>query len=505
MDISKSISILTDYAVKNGLIGEFDKIWARNTLIGILGVEDFDESFNNESSEGLEIQEILDEILDYAVKNKIIEDSIVYKDLLDTRLMGVITPRPSEVVSGIFSAYKAYGAKVAADMFYKFCQTVNYIRTDRIKKDLKWITKTEYGDIDITINLSKPEKDPKAIAAALKMKNSSYPKCQLCSENTGYFGRLNHPARENIRIIPITLNEENWYVQYSPYSYYNEHCIVFNEAHTPMVINKSTFLKLFDFVSFVPHYFVGSNADLPIVGGSILTHEHFQGGNYSFAMANSPIETELYFNGFEDIQAGIVKWPMSVIRLTAENPEKLASLSDKILTKWRSYTDEEANIYAYTDNMPHNTITPIVRMLNGNYQIDLVLRNNRTTKEYPDGIYHPHKEYHHLKKENIGLIEVMGLAVLPSRLKNEIKLLKDAMLSGECIDEIPEISKHSDWAKEILENHSDFNFETAEDIIKEEIGIVFLKILEQCGVFERTELGKKQFLRFVKEVNEVTN
>lgn len=503
MELSKSISILTDYAVKRGLIGDLDKIWARNTMLGVLGIDDFNESFSDESSDGLEIHEILNEILEYAVKNNIIEDSIVYKDLLDTRLMGIITPRPSEVAAGVFSAYKAYGAKTAADMFYEFCKTVNYIRTDRIKKDLKWITKTDYGDIDITINLSKPEKDPKAIAAALNAKNSSYPKCQLCPENTGYFGRVNHPARENIRILPITLNNENWYVQYSPYSYYNEHCIVFNETHSPMVINKSTFLKLFDFVSLVPHYFVGSNADLPIVGGSILTHEHFQGGNYSFAMARSPVETTLYFDGFDDVKAGIVKWPMSVIRLTAENPESLAELSDKILKKWRGYTDEEANIYAFTDNTPHNTITPIVRMADEKYQIDLVLRNNRTSEKYPDGIYHPHKEYHNLKKENIGLIEVMGLAVLPSRLKNEIKLLKDAMLSNKKISDIPEISKHSDWAKKILEKHSEFSSETAEDIIKEEIGIVFLKILEQCGVFERTETGKKQFLRFVEKVNEV--
>lgn len=503
MEISRSISILTDYAVKKGLIGELDRIWARNTMLGILGIVDFDESVSNVSSDGFKIQDILNEILDYAVKNNIIEDSIVYKDLLDTRLMGVITPRPSEVSAGIFSAYKTYGARTAADMFYEFCKTVNYIRTDRIKKDLKWITKTEYGDIDITINLSKPEKDPKAIAEALKIKNSSYPKCQLCPENTGYFGRANHPARENIRILPVNLNDEDWYVQYSPYSYYNEHCIVFNKLHTPMVINKATFLKLFDFVSLVPHYFVGSNADLPIVGGSILTHEHFQGGNYSFAMAKASVENDIYFSGFEDIKAGIVKWPMSVIRLTSDNAKRLAELSDKILSEWRNYTDEEANIYAYTDKIPHNTITPIVRMVDGKYQIDLVFRNNKASEEYPDGIYHPHSEHHHLKKENIGLIEVMGLAVLPSRLKNEIKLLKNAMLSGKNISEIPEIKKHSEWAEEILKKHIEFNEENAEDIIKEEIGVVFLKILEQCGVFERSENGKKQFLRFIEKVNEV--
>jgi len=389
--------------------------------------------------------------------------------------------------------------KCATDFYYKLSQDSNYIRRYRIKNDLKWITKTEYGDIDITINLSKPEKDPKAIAAALKMKSASYPKCLLCKENEGYAGRVNHPARQNHRIIPMVLGGDDFYLQYSPYVYYNEHCIVFNSEHTPMKIDRSAFEKLLDFIELFPHYFIGSNADLPIVGGSILTHEHFQGGNYEFAMAKAPIETQVKFSGFEDVEAGIVKWPMSVIRISSKSKEKLVDLADKILTAWRGYTDENSFIYAETDGEKHNTITPIARKRDGKFEFDLVLRNNITTDECPLGFYHPHPEYHHIKKENIGLIEVMGLAVLPSRLKNEMALLKDAMLQGKDISKIDAIASHKDWADMIM-NKYDITADNCEEILQKEIGIVFTSILEQCGVYSRDEKGKKDFIKFIESV-----
>ncbi|MFR5875749.1 MAG: UDP-glucose--hexose-1-phosphate uridylyltransferase [Eubacterium sp.] len=495
MKIYEAINALTEYAINNELIEKEDRIYIINRLCRALLLDSYEDS---EISNTYSLEDILDAIINYAVEKGICEDSVVYRDLFDTEIMGILTPRPSEVIEKFRNEYSK-SPKAATDYYYSFAKKSDYIREYRIKNDVKWITETEYGNIDITINLSKPEKDPKAIAAALKMKQSAYPKCQLCKENEGYAGRINHPARQNHRIIPINLAGSDFYFQYSPYVYYNEHCIVFNSEHIPMKIDKAAFEKLFAFTEQFPHYFVGSNADLPIVGGSILTHEHFQGGNYEFAMAKAPVETKFEFKGYEDISAGIVKWPMSVIRLSGDNSERLVELADKILSAWRGYTDEEAFIYAETDGEPHNTITPIARMRNGKFEIDLVLRNNITTDECPLGFYHPHPEYHHIKKENIGLIEVMGLAVLPSRLKNEIALLKDAMLSGKDIASIESIAKHKEWADMIMSKY-DITADNCEDIIKKEIGMVFISILEQCGVFSRDDDGKAQFIKFLESV-----
>lgn len=494
MNINSSIKGLVKYALCNNMIEKDDEIWAVNRLCETLGIDSFNDC---EVQEG-ELEDFLRDILTYAVENGLCEDSIVYRDLFDTKIMGIITPRPSKVREDFNNLYEK-SPRLATDYYYKLSQDSDYIRRYRIKNDVKWVTKTEYGDIDITINLSKPEKDPKAIAAALKMKSSSYPKCLLCKENEGYAGRVNHPARQNHRIIPMTLGGEQFYMQYSPYVYYNEHCIVFNGEHIPMKIDRSAFEKLLDFSERFPHYFIGSNADLPIVGGSILTHEHFQGGNYEFAMAKAPIETEIKFTGFDDIDAGIVKWPMSVIRITGESKERLVQLADKILNKWRGYTDEEQFIYAETDGEPHNTITPIARIRDGRFELDLVLRNNITTEECPLGYYHPHPEYHHIKKENIGLIEVMGLAVLPSRLKSEMTQLAKAMIDGDDISKIENLARHKDWADMIKEKY-DINENNIDDIIKEEIGIVFTSILEQCGVFSRDEHGKAGFIKFTESV-----
>ena len=494
MNIFEAIKSLVNYAINNQMIEKEDEIWATNQICEALSIDTYEECEAKEN----DLEKILAVILDYAVSNGLCEDSVVYRDLFDTKIMGLITPRPSYVINKFNSLYEK-SPKCATDFYYKLSQDSNYIRRYRIKNDLKWITKTKYGDIDITINLSKPEKDPKAIAAALKMKSASYPKCLLCKENEGYAGRVNHPARQNHRIIPMVLGGDDFYLQYSPYVYYNEHCIVFNSEHTPMKIDRSAFEKLLDFIELFPHYFIGSNADLPIVGGSILTHEHFQGGNYEFAMAKAPIETQVKFGGFEDVEAGIVKWPMSVIRISSKSKEKLVELADKILTAWRGYTDENSFIYAETDGEKHNTITPIARMRNGKFEFDLVLRNNITTDECPLGFYHPHPEYHHIKKENIGLIEVMGLAVLPSRLKNEMALLKDAMLQGKDISKIDAIASHKDWADMIM-NKYDITADNCEEILQKEIGIVFTSILEQCGVYSRDEKGKKGFIKFIESV-----
>lgn len=494
MNINVAVKSLVRYAINNGMIEKWDEIWAINTVCQALNMDSFEDC----EAENAELEDILASILDYAVENGLCEDSVVYRDLFDTKIMGLLTPKPSEVISKFHFLYSR-DKKAATDYYYKLCQDSDYIRRYRIKNDLKWITKTEYGDIDITINLSKPEKDPKAIAAALKMKTTSYPKCALCKENEGYMGRINHPARQNHRIIPMTLGGDNFYLQYSPYVYYNEHCIVFNAEHTPMKIDRAAFVKLLDFVEKFPHYFVGSNADLPIVGGSILTHEHFQGGNYEFAMAKAPIETEVTFAGFEDIQAGIVKWPMSVIRIIGTDKARLVELADKVLTTWRGYTDKDSFIYAETEGTPHNTITPIARMRNGKFELDLVLRNNITTEDCPLGYYHPHPEYHHIKKENIGLIEVMGLAVLPSRLKNEMAVLGKAMVNGEDISANETIAAHKEWAEMIMQKY-DINESNIDDILKKEIGIVFTSILGQCGVYSRDEEGKAGFLRFIESV-----
>lgn len=494
MNINVAVKSLVRYAISNGMIEKWDEIWAINTVCQALNMDSFEDC----EAENAELEDILASILDYAVENGLCEDSVVYRDLFDTKIMGLLTPKPSEVISKFHFLYSR-DKKAATDYYYKLCQDSDYIRRYRIKNDLKWITKTEYGDIDITINLSKPEKDPKAIAAALKMKTTSYPKCALCKENEGYMGRINHPARQNHRIIPMTLGGDNFYLQYSPYVYYNEHCIVFNAEHTPMKIDRAAFVKLLDFVEKFPHYFVGSNADLPIVGGSILTHEHFQGGNYEFAMAKAPIETEVTFSGFEDVQAGIVKWPMSVIRIIGTDKARLVELADKVLTTWRGYTDKDSFIYAETEGTPHNTITPIARMRNGKFELDLVLRNNITTEDCPLGYYHPHPEYHHIKKENIGLIEVMGLAVLPSRLKNEMAVLGKAMVNGEDISANETIAAHKEWAEMIMQKY-DINESDINDILKKEIGIVFTSILGQCGVYSRDEEGKAGFLRFIESV-----
>ena len=496
MNIYEAINSLVAYGVKEGLIEECDKVWAVNRILEIL---DMDSMETDAQVKEADLQEILKTILDYAVEKGLCEDSVVYKDLFDTKVMGVLTPRPSEVIKTFNEKYEE-SPETATDWYYHISRKSDYIREYRIKNDVKWITKTQYGDIDITINLAKPEKDPKAIAAATKMEQSSYPTCMLCKENEGYRGRVNHPARQNHRVIPLCLEGVNAYLQYSPYVYYNEHCIVFDEAHTPMKISEHKFRRLFDFVKKFPHYFLGSNSDLPIAGGSILTHEHFQGGRYTFAMEKAEIEEYVSFEGFEDVKAGIVKWPMSVIRLQGENTDRICTLAGKILAAWRNYTDEEAFIYAVTDGEIHNTITPIARFTNGYYELDLVLRNNITTEEYPDGFYHPHPEYHNIKKENIGLIEVMGLAVLPSRLKTEMAVLRDAILENKDIKANEMIAKHYDWTEKIKAKYSDINAENCDEILRDEIGLVFTAILEQCGVFDRTEQGKAQFKKFIANV-----
>lgn len=495
MNIFEAVKSLVLYAERENLIEKDDEIFEINRILEALSLDEFKDCGADENAD---LQSILKVILDYACENGLCENSVVFRDLFDTKIMGLLIPRPSEVIKKFNEEYKKSPLD-ATEYYYRLSRKSDYIREYRVKNDMKWVTKTEYGDIDITINLSKPEKDPKAIAAALTMKKSAYPDCMLCKENEGYSGRVNHPARQNHRIIPLDIEGEKWFLQYSPYVYYNEHCIVLNSLHTPMKIDEKAFRKLFAFVKYLPHYFVGSNADLPIVGGSILTHEHFQGGNYEFAMAKAPVETKIEFKDYPEIEAGIVKWPMSVIRLRGDNTDDICALSGKILAKWRSYTDEDAFIFAETNGTPHNTITPIARFKNGKYEIDLVLRNNITTDEYPDGYYHPHPEYHHIKKENIGLIEVMGLAVLPSRLKAEMQELEKAMVNGEKIEDNELIAKHAEWAYAIMKNRT-VNKENCGDVLKDEIGKVFSSILEQCGVFERSEKGKKQFLKFTENI-----
>ena len=469
-----------------------------NSILAALGLDDYEEP---ENIPDMELEEILKGLLDFACSKNIIPDSIAYRDLFDTKLMACLTPRPSEVIAR-FKADYAVSPVTATDNYYKLSRDTDYIRRYRIAKDIRWKTETEYGELDITINLSKPEKDPKAIAAAKNAKQSGYPKCLLCPENVGYAGRLNHPARQNHRIIPVDICGEPWGFQYSPYVYYNEHCILFNTKHTPMVIDKKAFEKLFDFVSKFPHYFIGSNADLPIVGGSILSHEHFQGGNYTFAMAKANIEKEYKIKGFEDVTVGRVKWPMSVIRLRSADTGRLVELADIILTKWRGYTDEAAFIFAETDGEPHNTITPIARRNGDMYELDLVLRNNITTEEHPLGVYHPHAELHHIKKENIGLIEVMGLAVLPARLKNEMQQLADVLVTKgvSAVRSDPALEKHADWAEEFCSRRT-VNADNVHEVIRDEIGKVFAKVLEHAGVYKRTPEGEAAFDRFVEYLN----
>ena len=498
MAVYEAIRNLVQYGVNTGLLQESDRIYATNQILEVLGLDEYEEPQG--ACREISLEETLDALLDYAHETGVLkEDGVVYRDLFDTKLMNCLTPRPSEVIGHFWKLYEE-SPEAATNYYYKLSQDSNYIRRYRVSKDMKWKTDTKYGELDITVNLSKPEKDPKAIAAAKLAKQSGYPKCLLCKENEGYAGRVNHPARNNHRIIPITVNDSQWGFQYSPYVYYNEHCIVFNGQHIPMKIEKATFQKLFSFVGQFPHYFLGSNADLPIVGGSILTHDHFQGGRYTFAMTKAPVETKITFAGYEDVEAGIVKWPMSVIRLDGEDPDKIIELADKILGAWRGYTDEDAYIFAETDGEPHNTITPIARMRDGKYEMDLVLRNNITTEEHPLGLYHPWEQYHNIKKENIGLIEVMGLAVLPARLKGEMEELAEVLVAGGDIKAHENIAKHYDWVQTFIGKY-DINADNVHKILQDEIGDVFAKILECAGVYKRDEAGKAAFLKFVDYVN----
>ena len=496
MKMNESIFGLVDYAVRCELIEEDDRLWALNRLLEVMGLDGVEPA----TASGAPLHVLLETLTEDAVARGVCEDNQVARDLFDTRLMGVLTPAPREVREQFRELYRESPWQ-ATDWFYKFSQDTNYIRRDRIAKDQKWVYEGKYGALDITINLSKPEKDPRAIAAAKLAPQSGYPKCQLCPENEGYAGRMNHPARQNHRIIPLSLSGESWYFQYSPYVYYNEHCICLNAAHVPMTICRECFEKLLDVVTLLPHYFVGSNADLPIVGGSILSHEHFQGGHYEFAMERAKIGTPLTFRGFEDVEAGIVNWPMSVIRLRAADRKRLAELAEKILTCWRGYSDAEAFIFAETDGEPHNTITPIARRRGDDFEMDLVLRNNITTPEHPLGVYHPHAKLHHIKKENIGLIEVMGLAVLPSRLKGELAALREAILSGSDIRADETLAKHADWVDELKTRHT-FTVENTEQLLCQEVGAVFEQVLEDAGVYKTDKAGREAFLRFVQAVNQ---
>ena len=490
MTFNKLIAALVQYGIDTGLTPACEKIYTTNLLLDVFREEDYEEPA---SIPELSLEEILEGLLDEACRRELIPDSVTYRDLFDTRLMNCLMPRPSQVQETFREKY-AVSPKEATDYFYKLSQDSNYIRRYRVCKDQKWKVPSVYGDIDITINLSKPEKDPKAIAAAGKAKASAYPKCQLCMENEGYAGRVNHPARENHRIIPLTINDSQWGFQYSPYVYYNEHCIVFNGQHTPMKIDRAAFRKLFDFVKQFPHYFLGSNADLPIVGGSILSHDHFQGGNYTFAMAKAPIELPVTIPGYEDVKAGIVKWPLSVLRIHHKDENRLIDLATHVLDCWRGYTDEDAFIFACTDGEPHNTITPIARKVGDTYELDLTLRNNITTEEHPLGVYHPHAKLHHIKKENIGLIEVMGLAVLPSRLNQEMALLKEALLTGKDLNTDETLQKHAKWVAEFLPSYPEINAGNIDEILRQEIGKVFVQVLEDAGVYKCTPEGREAFL-----------
>ena len=499
--VYEAIRELVRYGLEKGLITEDDAIYARNQILEVLKMDEYEEPEKDGELTGAALEKILKVLLDYAAEKGLLqENSVVYRDLFDTKLMNCLMPRPSEVTKTFWEKYQV-SPETATDYYYNLSQNSDYIRRYRVSKDMKWTTDTEYGTLDVTINLSKPEKDPKAIAAAKNAKQSAYPKCQLCKENEGYAGRVNHPARENHRIIPVTINNSQWFFQYSPYVYYNEHCIVFNSKHTPMKIERATFGKLLDFVTQFPHYFVGSNADLPIVGGSILSHDHFQGGHYTFAMAKAPIEKKITFKGYEDVEAGIVKWPMSVIRIKSADRDKLIDLADKILLAWRGYTDEEAFIFAETDGEPHNTITPIARRRDGDYELDLVLRNNITTEEHPLGVYHPHAHLHHIKKENIGLIEVMGLAVLPARLKGEMAELRDAILTGKDLHSTETLASHADWALKFMSKYDKIDESNIDGIINEEIGLVFKEVLECAGVYKCTDDGRAAFQKFIDAVN----
>ena len=496
--IHDGIKKLVQYGVETGLCQEADRIYVTNRILEALHMDEYEEP--EQDYKEVDLEETLKELLDYACEQGVTQDSIGYRDLFDTKLMDCLMPRPSEVSARFWEIYEKEGAQAATDYFYKLSQDSDYIRRYRVCKDPKWVAETPYGNLDITINLSKPEKDPKAIAAAKLAKQSGYPKCLLCMENEGYAGRLNHPARNNHRVIRITVNESQWGFQYSPYVYYNEHCIVFNGQHTPMKIERAAFVKLFDFVKQFPHYFLGSNADLPIVGGSILSHDHFQGGHYTFAMAKAGFEKKFVMPGFEDVEAGIVYWPMSVLRLRGTDPERLIDLGNMVLEAWRGYTDEAAFVYAKTDGEPHNTITPIARKNGDLFELDLVLRNNLTTEEFPLGVYHPHQELHHIKKENIGLIEVMGLAVLPSRLKDELALLGEYLVEGKDVRSNESIEKHADWVDEFVPSYEKITRENVDRILQDEVGKVFARVLEDAGVYKCTTEGRDAFGRFLESM-----
>ena len=495
MTFDENVKRLVQYGIESGLVPEEERIYTTNQLLELFEEEEYTEP--EMEFKDVDLEEVLEELLDYAVEKGVLkENSVVYRDLFDTKIMNCLVPRPAQVIGTFKELYKESPVK-ATDYYYKLSQDTNYIRRYRIKKDIRWKVPSSYGDIDISINLSKPEKDPKAIAAAKLAKQSGYPKCLLCRQNEGYAGRVNHPARQNHRIIPITVNGTQWGFQYSPYVYYNEHCIVFNGEHIPMKIEKATFVKLFDFIKLFPHYFLGSNADLPIVGGSILSHDHYQGGNYQFAMAKAPIEKHVEIPGYEDVEAGIVKWPLSVLRIRCKDEKRLIDLADHVLTAWRGYTDADANIFAETDGEPHNTITPIARKVGDMFELDLALRNNLTTDEYPLGVYHPHAEKHNIKKENIGLIEVMGLAILPARLKTELQDLADYIIEKKDIRSNEALEKHADWVESFLPKHPELNKDNVMDILKEEVGHVFVGVLEDAGVYKCTPEGREAFMRFI--------
>ena len=493
LKLYENIKKLVQYGIDTGLTPECERIYTTNLLLDLMRENSYEDVACDLSD--IVLEDVLHDLLDEACSRGIIEDDITSRDLFDTKLMNALLPRPAQVQQTFREQYEI-SPEAATAYYYKFSQDSDYIRRYRIKKDQKWTVDTAYGTLDITINLSKPEKDPKAIAAARNSAASSYPKCQLCMENEGYAGRADHPARENHRIILITINDSDWGFQYSPYVYYNEHCIVFNGEHTPMKIERNTFVKLFDFIKLFPHYFLGSNADLPIVGGSILSHDHFQGGHYTFAMAKAPVIRSFTVKGYEDVTAGIVKWPLSVIRLQCADESRIIDLADHILRTWRGYTDPDAFIFAGTDRQPHNTITPIARKRGDLYELDLTLRNNITTEEHPLGVYHPHAALHHIKKENIGLIEVMGLAVLPARLKSELELLKEYILEGKDIRSNDSIEKHADWVDEFLPNYPEINASNVEEILQQEVGKVFCQVLEDAGVYKCTPEGMEAFERF---------
>ena len=496
--ICEKVQELICYGIRHRLISDVDEIVVRNELMEALCLKDWKESCASQKSDS--IDDILEPIIDYACKQGIIMDTADARERFDTKLMGIMTAMPREVIAEFERRY-AVSAKDATDWYYRYSQELNYVRAGRIAKDLKWKYPCEYGVLDITINCSKPEKDPKDIAAAKRQRSTAYPKCQLCSENAGFAGSANHPARNNLRPVPVKVGSERWELQYSPYGYYNEHCIVFNSKHVPMKIDAQVFEKLFDILDYLPHYFVGSNADLPIVGGSILSHEHFQGGRYTFPMETAPVETAFNISKYPKVKAGIVKWPMSVIRLSCEDRVELARCCDLVLEKWRAYSDTTALVFAETDGILHNTVTPIARKKGSEYECDLVLRNNLTTKDRPLGIFHPNPELHHIKKENIGLIEVMGLAVLPSRLARDIAVLEKALCNSQNLLSVPELEQHAKWASEIVKKHPELNSENVKEIIEQEIGCVFLEVLFDAGVFKRTPEGKDAFLRFVNNIN----